>query len=49
MEALAVYVRQRGTKEGPLFQWEGGRPLVESKFIVAVRQVLNSQLRGGQH
>lgn len=41
--ALAAYVRRRGTKAGPLFQWEGGVPLRKSKFISAVRQALASQ------
>ena len=43
MAALAAYVRRRGTKAGPLFQWEGGVPLRKSKFIAAVRQALASQ------
>ena len=41
VEALMQYLRRRGTRQGPLFQWKNGSPLTRMQFVTEVRRALS--------
>lgn len=40
--ALLTYLSKRGSKPGPLFQWQDGSPLTKSRFVEEVRSALSA-------
>ena len=39
--AMLFYLKRRGSREGPLFQWPDGIPLTRDRFVVEVRAALD--------
>lgn len=40
VSAMLAYLALRGPGDGPLFRWQDGSPLTQSKLVVAIRDVL---------